>query len=488
MSDGTIQIEPFMMAVLSKRFEAITRKMRNTLLRSGRSMVINTAKDFSNSIVDANSRLICVEEGLPIHVLGSGLVVKAMTDLFDDIRPGDCFLNNSPYFGNSHHADYTFCVPVFADGEYILTTVARAHQADCGNTLPTTYMPFAKDLYEEGALDFPCVRVQRDYRDVKDVVRMAKVRIRVPEQWYGDFLAGVGACRVGEAEIVELCRKYGVETIKVFVNEWIEYGKRRMIEAISQLPEGVWYNEGLHDPFPLVAPEGIAIRLKMIVDPADGYITLDFSESDPCVPGGLNMSEATVRAAGAAGVLNNLDPTIPHNDGAFGRIRFVMSENSVVGSAKHPICASMATTNVADRVVNTVQSCFAQLGEEMGMAEGGLGMPAASSVISGVDWRRGNAPYINQLIIGAYGGPAVHGHDGWVTYGIPVTGGVLHGDSVEIDEQRFPILFSKHELIPDSGGAGKWRGAPGVDCRMRPRHDPGMWIYPSDGHYNPRKV
>ena len=74
-----------------------------------------------------------------------------------------------------------------------------------------------------------------------------------------------------------------------------------------------------------------------------------------------------------------------------------------------------------------------------------------------------------------------------MTYGIPVTGGVLHGDSMEVDEQRFPILFERHELIPDSGGAGEWRGAPGVECRIRQRLAPGTWIYPSDGHFNPAK-
>jgi N-methylhydantoinase B len=74
-----------------------------------------------------------------------------------------------------------------------------------------------------------------------------------------------------------------------------------------------------------------------------------------------------------------------------------------------------------------------------------------------------------------------------MTYGIPVTGGVLHGDSLEVDEQNFPILYEQHELIPDSGGAGQWRGAPGVECRIRQRLAPGNWIYPSDGHFNPAK-
>jgi N-methylhydantoinase B len=479
------QIEPYLMVVLAKRFEAIGKQMTNTLLRSARSIVVNTARDFSCSISDASGRLICLSEGLPIHVASSGLVARVMTDLFDDIREGDCFLNNSPYYGNTHHADHTMCVPVFFEGEHLFTTIARAHQADCGNSQPTTYMPFSKDLYEEGALDFPCVRVQRDYQDVKDVVRMAGMRIRVPDQWYGDYLAAIGACRIGEREIGKLCKKYGTETIKAFNEQWQEYGSRRMIDAIRQLPKGVFENETKLDPFPFVADNGVNIKVKMTIDPDEAFITLDFTKSDDTVPGGLNMSEATVRAAGITGVLNNMDSTMPQNEGAFSRIKFVMRDNCVVGPAKHPACASMATTTVADRVINVVQACFAKVGSGLGMAEGALGMPASCSVISGTDQRRGGAPYINQLTVGGLGGPAVYGHDGWLTYGIPVTGGVLHGDSMELDELRFPILFEKNELVTDSGGEGQWRGAFGVECRIRQRFDPGVWIYPSDGHHNP---
>jgi N-methylhydantoinase B len=483
--ESSHKIEPYLMVVLSRRFEIITRQMTNTLLRSARSVVINTARDFSCSIADHTGRVLCLGDGLPIHVASSGLIAETMTELFDDIRPGDCFLNNSPYHGNTHHADHTMSVPVFHEGRHLFTTMARAHQADCGNSQPTTYMPFAKDIYEEGALNFPCVRVQRDYADLKDILRLARMRIRIPDLWYGDFLAAVGACRIGEREIAALCRKYGAETIEAFVEEWQDYGRQRMVEAIRQLPGGVWANETRLDPFIFVADQGIRVHLKMTVEPEEGFITLDFSESDDVVPGGLNMSRATVMAAGITGILNILDPTLPKNGGAFSRIKFIMRQGSVVGPAQHPTCASMATTTVADRVVNVVQSCFAQMGRDLGMAEGALGMPASSSVISGTDRRRQNAPYVNQLIIGGMGGPAVHGFDGYPAYGIPVAGGVVHSDSVEVDEQRFPILFEKNELIADSGGPGRWRGAPGVECRIRQRFDPGVWIYPIDGHYNP---
>jgi len=480
MGSNTPRIKPHLMAILAKRFDFIVQRMNDNVLRSARSAVINTAKDFSCSLTDGEGRIVCSADALPSHMFSSELVSKAMLELFDDIHPGDCFLNNSPYYGNTHHADYTLLVPVFFERRHLFTTVIKAHQADCGNSQPTTYMPFPRDLYEEGAIDWPCVRVQRDYKDIEDVIRMGRMRIRVPDQWYGDYLSQLGACRIGEQEVIRVCEKYGVDTVQAFLEEWQEYGKRSMIAAIQKLPAGTWENDSVHDPVPFVAPEGIRVRVKMTIDPDEGFISLDFTGSDDWVPGGLNMSEANTRAAGFTGVMNNLVADIPKNDGAVSRIKIITREGSVVGSVKHPVCASMCTTNVADRVIVAVQSTFAKVGAEMGMAEGAVGMPASAAVISGTDWRRGGAPYVNQLIIGGAGGPALYGHDGSLAYGIPGAAGMVHMDSVEIDELKFPILFERNEMIEDSGGAGRWCGAPGVECRMRPRHDPGQWIYSCD--------
>ena len=56
------------LAVLSKRFESVASKMATTLLRTGRSGVLNMARDFSCCIVTADCELISAAECYPIHV------------------------------------------------------------------------------------------------------------------------------------------------------------------------------------------------------------------------------------------------------------------------------------------------------------------------------------------------------------------------------------------------------------------------------------
>ena len=105
------------------------------------------------------------------------------------------------------------------------TVLAKGHQADCGNALPTTYMGAAKDVYAEGALIFPAVKIQDNYEHVMDIVRMCRMRMRVPDQWWGDYLATLGAARVGEREILALGREVGWDLLAAYTKEWFDYSE-----------------------------------------------------------------------------------------------------------------------------------------------------------------------------------------------------------------------------------------------------------------------
>src|SRR5450755_1445102 len=179
------------LAVLTARFEGIARKMANTLHRTGRSGIRTIARDFSCVILTARNELFTAPDSLPIHTLrGPEVMCRTMVENHKVLRRGDAFLHNSPYHGCTHPADHSILVPVIDDaGTHHFTVLAKAHQADCGNSQPTTYMGAARDVYEEGALIFPAVKIQEDYRDVADIIRMCRMRIRVPDQWWGDYLA-----------------------------------------------------------------------------------------------------------------------------------------------------------------------------------------------------------------------------------------------------------------------------------------------------------
>jgi N-methylhydantoinase B len=481
-SEASRELDPTLMAVLAHRFEAIVREMTNTLFRTGRSSILNMARDFSCSIITAEDELFAAAEGLQVHVLGAGLQTSSMRRLHPELRQGDAYLHNDPMLGNTHTADHTILVPVFVEGEHLFTASAKAHQADCGNAEPSTYVTYVEDVYAEGGLVFPCVKVQEDYQDIEDIIRMCRRRIRVPEVWYGDYLAAVGAARIGERRLEEVIDRYGTHTIKTFVAAWLDYSERCMEQAIAKLPSRQLRATSRHDPIPGL-PDGVEVNVTIDVDPQEGRVSFDLRDNPDCIPFGLNVSESCARGGCIIALLNCLEENIPRNAGSFRRVEVLLREGSIMGGLVEPYSASVSTTNVLNRMINAAQSAFCQLGDGEGLAQGAGAMGVGYAVFSG-DYDSGE-PYVSEMVIGNNGGPASPHCDGWITYAMADCSKTIYIDSVEMLERSYPLHFRSFRLLSDSGGAGRLRGGPASEVVYGPRSAPLRVFYLADYARNP---
>ena len=480
------ELDPVQLLVMANRLDGITRAMTNTLVRTARSTTL-VARDFSCSLVDAAHNLIAAPEGMPVHVFGSSPICASMADLHPEFAAGDAFLHNDPYIGGSHPADHTIIVPVFVAGTHIFTVCVKAHLSDIGNALPSTYIPTAVDVYNEGALIFPCVRIQQQYRDVGDIVRMCQKRIRAPQIWYGDYLAMLAAARVGEQLLKEFCAKFGLAAVQRFIRGWLDYSERLTVEAISRLPAGKVRARTTVDPFPGFPEEGLTIQAEIDVDPAARRVTVDLRDNPDCTATGLNLSESTARNAAIAGVLNVLNSrpgarvnAVPQNAGAFRRFTVLLRENCAVGIPRHPTSCSMATTTVASRTQGMIFAAFGRLRDGIGLAEACFGQGPFMGVLSG-HHRERDEPYLLQLFSGTAGGPGSAEVDGWLSFSSAGAGGLLYIDETEVVEQKYPFVVFQKSIRPDSEGAGRQRGAPGNICVYGPRWDPLTVHYTMDG-------
>jgi N-methylhydantoinase B len=472
------------LAVLTARFEGIARKMANTLQRTGRSGILTIGRDFSCIVLTAQHELLATAESLPIHVLrGPDIMAQTMVDYHPVLKKGDAFLHNSPYHGCTHPADHSILVPVIDDdGIHRFTVLAKAHQADCGNALPTTYMGAAKDVYAEGALIFPAVRIQQEYEHNMDIVRMCEMRIRVPDQWWGDYLATLGAARVGEREILALGKEIGWEKLQQYTGQWFDYSEARMIEVIRAMPGGTVVKESTHDVFPGTPDEGVRIKVTVAVKPQEAMIEVDMTDNPDAMPNGLNLSEACALSAPMVGIFNSIEHSVPKNAGSFRRIKIHLRDGCIVGRPAHPYSCSVATTNVADRVANPVQAAIAELADGLGQAETAALLPPSCGVISGV---HDGKPFINEVYLGCTGGAGTPSTDGWLTILHVGNAGMCHQDSIEIDELRHPIFVYERRLIQDSDGAGRFRGALGAYSEFGPVGCGMTVAYVSDGNDHP---
>ena len=284
------------------------------------------------------------------------------------------------------------------------------------------------------------------------------MRIRVPDQWWGDYLAMLGAARIGEREILALGDELG-------------WSARRLYPAMVRL-QRTTHGRGdrrhaerarPHDQHPRSVaaslPDGITTKADVTVDSAAARIEVDLTDNPDCLPFGLNLSEACARTAAMVGVFNSLPQSVPANAGSFRRIEVHLRENCIVGIPHHPTSSSVATTNLADRVTSAVQRAIAEIADAR-HGRGRRRIPPASGVISGSDPRHGGAPFVNELFLAGGGGPGTAAR--WLADDLTMgNAGMPFHDSVEVDELRHPIRIETRRLVPDSEGAGTFRGAPG---------------------------
>ena len=249
---GTGALDAVQLAVITARFRGIVKQMANSIFRQGRAGVINTAHDLSCCLITRDSEFLIMADSLPIHVMrGTDWQAAYLKEVHPDLKRGDAYFHNSPYHGNTHPGDWGVLVPVVDEtGEHRFTAIAKAHMSDIGNSIPAAQHPWAKDVYEEGALIFPAVQVQRDYEDVDDIIRMCRVRIRKPDQFYGDYLALLGAARIAERRILELGEELGWDTLHQYTKQWFDYSEQMMTAAIRKMKGGRATAYSAHDPFP----------------------------------------------------------------------------------------------------------------------------------------------------------------------------------------------------------------------------------------------
>jgi N-methylhydantoinase B len=484
-ADG--RFDPVALAVVTSRVQGIVRRMTNTLFRTARSSVLNTARDFSCCVVTREHELLAAAESLPIHVMsGPDLVSASLARLHPEMRAGDAYLHNSPYHGNSHAGDHCILVPIVdADGEHQMTAVVKAHVSDIGNSEPTTLWANARDVYNEGALIFPGVKIQSGYEDVLDIVEMCRVRLRVPEVWYADYIGMVGAARIGEQELLTLGEDLGWDALHDYTAAWFDYSEEMMASAIREMPPGASTARNQHDPLPDVGiDDGVPVTVCVTVDPTAARIEVDLRGNPDCLPCGINLTEATSRTAAMIGVFNSLPVAVPTNAGSFRRLDIRIRENCVAGIPRHPASCSTATTGIADRVANATQRAIAELCDGFGMAETGT-LSAAVADISGRDPRHGDSPFVNLMILGLTGGAGHARADGWLVSGEVGDGGLMMRDSTEVDELLYPILVWADRIVADSGGPGRFRGAPACYVEYGPADTKIMSMWSTDGYVHP---
>lgn len=89
------------------------------------------------------------------------------------------------------------------------------------------------------------------------------------------------------------------------------------------------------------------------------------------------------------------------------------------------------------------------------------------------------------IILGNSGGAGHARGDGWLTNGEVGDGGMMLRDSIEVLELLRPVRVWADQLVPDTEGAGRFRGAPSLHVEYGPVDTDLRVMYAADGTETP---
>ena len=339
----TPELDSVQLAVLSARFKGIVKQMANTLFRTGRAGVINTARDFSCCILTGDGEFLTMADSLPIHVMrGSDRQAQVMKEFHPELRAGDAFLHNSPYHGNTHAGDSACSSPVI---DATACTASRASRrrtsATVGNSIPTTqFASRARHLRGGRAVLRRRPRSRRTTRTSRTSSACAGCASACPTSGTATTSRSSARCGSASAASSSSARRSAGTSSTTFTRQWFDYSEQMMAAAIKRFPRGEATVRTTHDPFPNV-PEGVPLQATVKVDPDEGTIEVDLRDNPDCLPCGLNQSWATITTHAQIPIFNSVGHTVPINAGSFRRINVILRENCCVGIPRHPASCSL---------------------------------------------------------------------------------------------------------------------------------------------------
>jgi N-methylhydantoinase B len=410
---------------------------------------------------------------MPMHL---GSLIGAVVTVLERYRPeqmreGDAFVCNDVFLARgTHQPDINIITPVFCDGEVKFFAANTGHHSDVGGPNPGSMSQSARSIFEEG-IRIPVMRLVRAGALDQDLLEMIAHNSREPAERILDLRAQVAVNERGAELMKRLVAADGIEAVEAAIEALIAYTGRRLRARIAALPDGAYEGERWMDGDGVPGGEPIVLRARVVVQGDD--LLLDFSGSAPQARGALNVAPNALEATCYYAVKALLDPELPANSGLFDAVRISAPAGSIVNPDFPAATAARAIT--CNRLSGAIFDALNRvLRAEKRMAHSHDSVPAL--LVSG---QRRSGTYVYIETIGG-GAGARHGADGADAVQMHVTNSSnLPAEALEIE---YPLLVDEYGLVPDSGGAGRWRGGLGIARQISSRVDGSLLTARGEGH------
>ncbi len=448
-----MRADPITLEVVTNALVAVAEQMAATILRTSYSTVIREMLDYSTAVFDLEGRIIAQSCRIPIHLNSMSRSLRTTLEEAFPLaqwQPGDIIVTNDPYKGGQHLPDVQTFLPVFTGDEMVAICGTLGHHLDIGGMRPGSYAGDAVEIYQEG-LRIPPIKLFEQGQLNERLFAVIEANIRQPEKTLGDLRAQTAALEIGRDGVLELVKRYGVDTLKDCMEQATAASEARLREKLRELPAGTY--EATY----FVDDDGMGedpIRIVTKVTIGDGSIHVDFTGSDRQRRSPINATISSCESATYFAILAILDPTIPANYGVYKPIKITAPEGTVVNAL--PPAPVVGRNAITHTIVNAL-------------------MMALSKVVP----ERITAAYYGMSNVYILSGDGSEGRRGWIFFDIEVGGGGgrhnkdgldcysqgihnLANTPIEMVESTYPLRFQRYEFLPDTGGIGRFRGGLGV--------------------------
>ncbi|WP_417208559.1 hydantoinase B/oxoprolinase family protein [Antarctobacter sp.] len=454
--------DPITLQVMWNRLIFIADQADTVLGRTAFSPIVRENHDYVTVLLDSRGRALAqCTWSIPVFI--SSLPAAAQQYFLKKFTPdmlveGDVLATNDPEIGTGHLPDVTMITPIFRNGRIIAYAGSIAHLPDIGGR---PLHSEASDIFEEG-IRFPIVKLHKAGEPNQDVLDMIAASVRLPTEVKGDLDSMVAANKVMGRELLRFLDEYGLDEIDTLADVIHDMSERQTRSAIRNWPNGTYRSEVTLDGY------GDDILLKAEVEVKDDSVHVDYAGSSAQVLNSINCRTNYRYAHTAYALKCLLDPETPNNEGCI----VPFTDEAPVGSILNP--QAWTAGNSRNLIGHVIPSMIFKALEQVAPDEvigdsGGAPIWAANCVGQRADGTQYGSV---QNFHGGQGGRS--DSDGLDTLSFPSNCKVT---AVEMYELVVPVLTECKELIPDSGGAGKFRGGLGQRAVLRNLGETPMSVY-----------
>lgn len=451
-----IAADPVALEIMWSRLVTVTEEMWLTVIRTAFSLTVSESQDFACELLDPEGETLAHSpRAMPVFNLTLPRAVKALLEKYpaETLSPGDVLVTNDPWLCAGHLYDIAIVTPVFSEGKVVGLIGTVGHVSDIGGTRDATRV---REIYEEG-LQIPPMKFMDKGVVNETLVAMILQNIRGGEQVLGDLYGFVSANALGAERLLAFMKDYGMRDLRALARLVQGLSEKAMRDAITALPDGVYHSEITCRPL----AEELRYPVKLTV--AGDAIEIDFEGAPPQLPqGGLNSTLNYTAAHATYPLKCLLTPNVRGNAGCYRPFTVKAPEGSALNPL-YPASVAMRTRTgwyLAPNIFRALSDAAPA------QVQAHTGLPVATSAYGTM---AGGARFLNHLFMGGGQGGA-EGRDGHSALLWPTS---ACNTSIEVFESRAPLLVVEKTYLPDSGGAGQWRGGLGQRVRLRKLIDDG---------------